>query len=162
MYRTEYEYNSYLQEQKVFEKSLADEKYVQIKENIQKLRVKKLLYKNYVGEEAAQLYYAKVYLLDPRIKAWYCFYSEETVKKAIKSFFENDYFIKRVAKKCALLDEGDIISEEMDCESYIGKVYDSEGRGHNTSLVQIKLEVLPWSDQGLPFKIVKIRPILDE
>ena len=143
--------------------ALASEKYEQIKANSSKVRIRKAdFYEKYVGEDAAQLYYAKINLEEPRIKAWYCFYSKETVKIALDAFFQNEYFLRRIAKKCALLDEGDIIAEEIDCGSFIGKVYDTEGRGHNTSMAQIKLEVLPWSEKGLPFKVVKIRPIMEE
>ena len=163
MYITEREKQIAMKNKQAEENALASEKYEQIKANFSKVRIRKAdFYEKYVGEDAAQLYYAKINLEEPRIKAWYCFYSKETVKIALDAFFKDEYFLKRLSKKCALLDEGDIISEEIDCGSFIGKVYDTEGRGHNTSMAQIKLEVLPWSSKGLPFKIVKIRPIMEE
>ena len=162
MYITEREKQIAKRNLRAEEEALASEKYEQIRANSSKVRVSNETYKKYVGEDAAQLYYAKINLEEPRIKAWYCFYSKETVKIALDAFFQNEYFLRRIAKKCALLDEGDIIAEEIDCGSFIGKVYDTEGRGHNTSMAQIKLEVLPWSEKGLPFKVVKIRPIMEE
>lgn len=96
----------------------------------------------------------------------FSFFSLKNVDIALNEFFGCTYNLKRVARECVLLDEGDKFTESLDVGVPLGILYNSRGEFRETSIIELTLKVRAWGSRNsathLPFDIVSFRLIADD